>query len=106
MFAGVSGTEVTEKNGEEGNAKTNVLSQFTETEEVQTKRVRLDPQETSQKAASYSSSSTNMLSCNQSQFSQASEQQTSMKSGEKLIIFYKNSGVFFQTYMKKAFCNT
>lgn len=106
MFAGVSGTEVTEKNGEEGNAKTNVLSQFTETEEVQTKRVRLDPQETSQKAASYSSSSTNKLSCNQSQFSQASEQQTSMKSGEKLIIFYKNSGVFFQTHMKKAFCNT
>ncbi|XP_074876083.1 ankyrin repeat domain-containing protein 31 [Buteo buteo] len=84
VFAGVSGTEVTEKNGEEGNAKTNVLSQFTETEEVQTKRVRLDPQETSQKAASYSSSSTNMLSCNQSQFSQASEQQTSMKSESSL----------------------
>ncbi|XP_010581173.1 PREDICTED: putative ankyrin repeat domain-containing protein 31 [Haliaeetus leucocephalus] len=82
VFAGVSGTEVTEKNGEGGNAKTNVLSQFTETE-VQTKRVRLDPQETSQKAASYSSSSTNKLSCNQSQFNQASEQQTSMKSGEK-----------------------
>ncbi|XP_009882606.1 PREDICTED: putative ankyrin repeat domain-containing protein 31 [Charadrius vociferus] len=83
VFAGQSGTEGTEKNGEEGNAKTNVLSQFTETEEVQTKRVRLDPQETSQKAASYSSSSKNKLSPNQSQFSQASEQQTSKKSGEK-----------------------
>ncbi|PKU30961.1 inositol -trisphosphate receptor-interacting 1 [Limosa lapponica baueri] len=38
MFAGVSGTEGTETNGEEGNVKTNVLSQFPETEEVQIKR--------------------------------------------------------------------
>ncbi|XP_009951856.1 PREDICTED: putative ankyrin repeat domain-containing protein 31 [Leptosomus discolor] len=83
LFAGVSGTEGTEKNGEERKAKTNVLSQFTQTEEVQTKRVRLHLQETSQKAASYSSSSKNELSFNQPQFSQASEQQTSKKSGEK-----------------------
>ncbi|XP_009463757.1 PREDICTED: putative ankyrin repeat domain-containing protein 31, partial [Nipponia nippon] len=79
VFAEVSGTEGTEKNGE-GNAKTNVLSQFTETEEVQAKRVRLDPQETRQKSASYSSSSKNKLSSNQLQFSQGSEQQTSKKS--------------------------
>ncbi|XP_009708507.1 PREDICTED: putative ankyrin repeat domain-containing protein 31, partial [Cariama cristata] len=80
VFAGVSGTEGTEKNGEEGNTKTSVLSQFTETEEVQSKRARLDPQETSQKAALYSSISKTKLSSNQSQFSQALEQQTSKKS--------------------------
>ncbi|XP_032842145.2 ankyrin repeat domain-containing protein 31 [Tyto alba] len=79
VFAEVSGTEGTEKN-EEGNAETDVLSQFTETEDVQTKRVRLDPQETSQKAASYSSSSKIKLSSNQSQFNQSSEQQASEKS--------------------------
>nr|XP_009934728.1 PREDICTED: putative ankyrin repeat domain-containing protein 31 [Opisthocomus hoazin] len=82
MFAGVSGTESTEKE-EEGNAKTNMLSQFAETEVVQSKRVRLDPQETSQKAASYSSSSKTKLSSEQTQISQASEQKTSKKSGEK-----------------------
>ncbi|KAK4816533.1 hypothetical protein QYF61_017734 [Mycteria americana] len=81
VCAGVSGTEGTEKNGEGVNAKTNRLSQFTETEVVQTKRARLNLQETSQKAASYSSSSKTKLSSNQSQFSQASEQQTSKKSG-------------------------
>ncbi|XP_009577164.1 PREDICTED: putative ankyrin repeat domain-containing protein 31, partial [Fulmarus glacialis] len=91
VFAGVSGTEGTDKNGEEGNAKTNVLSQFTETEVVQTKRVRLDPQETSQKAASYSCSSKNKLSSNQSQFSQATEQQTSKKSGEKKMKKKRNA---------------
>ncbi|XP_075582548.1 ankyrin repeat domain-containing protein 31 [Pelecanus crispus] len=84
VFAGVSGTECTEKNGEEINAKTNMLSQFMETKEVQTKRVRLEPQEASQKAASCSSSSKNKLSSNQSQFSQASEQQTSKKSESSL----------------------
>ncbi|XP_040976765.1 ankyrin repeat domain-containing protein 31 [Aquila chrysaetos chrysaetos] len=101
VFAGVSGTEGTEKNGEEGNAKTNVLSQFTGTEEVQTKRVRLDLQETSQKAASYSSSSTNKLSCNQSQFSQASEQQTSMKS-ESSLSTRKEAVILHGTYKTRA----
>ncbi|XP_068279471.1 ankyrin repeat domain-containing protein 31 [Nyctibius grandis] len=84
VFAGVSGAEGTEKNEEEGNVKTNMLSQLTETEVVQTKRVKLDPQEIRQKAASYSSSSKNKLSSNQSQFSQASEQQTSKKSESSL----------------------
>ncbi|XP_075382862.1 ankyrin repeat domain-containing protein 31 [Mycteria americana] len=84
VCAGVSGTEGTEKNGEGVNAKTNRLSQFTETEVVQTKRARLNLQETSQKAASYSSSSKTKLSSNQSQFSQASEQQTSKKSESSL----------------------
>lgn len=92
MFVGVSGTEGAEKK-EEGNAKTNVLSQFTETE-VQTKRVRLDPQETSLKAALYASSSKNKLSSNQSQLSQASERQTSKKSGENLIYFIKTVEFF------------
>lgn len=93
VLAGVSGTDGTEET-REGNAKTSMLAEFTETEVVQTKRVRLRSQETSQKAASFSSSSENKLSSNQSQFSQASEQQTSKKSGEKLI-FYKNIGVLF-----------
>ncbi|XP_074668137.1 ankyrin repeat domain-containing protein 31 [Strix aluco] len=80
VFDGVNGTEGTEKNGEERNAKTNVLSQFTETEYLQMEGVGLDPQEPSQKAASCSSSNKIKLSSNQSQFSQASEQQTSKKS--------------------------
>lgn len=48
------------------------------------------PKKTSQKAnaASYSSSSNNKVSSDQSQLGQASKQQTSKKSGEKLI-FYK-----------------
>ncbi|XP_040434994.1 ankyrin repeat domain-containing protein 31 isoform X3 [Falco naumanni] len=79
VFSGVSGTEGTEENGEEGNAKTSMLSQFTETE-VHAKRVRLDPWETSRKAASYSSSSKNKSSSDQSQFSQASEPQKSKQS--------------------------
>ncbi|KAM6033315.1 ankyrin repeat domain-containing protein 31 [Chlamydotis macqueenii] len=83
VFAGVSGTEGKEKN-REGNAKTSMLSQFAETEEVRTKRVRLDPQETNQKAASYSSNSKTKLSSNQSQASQASEKQTSKKSESSL----------------------
>ncbi|XP_055554414.1 ankyrin repeat domain-containing protein 31 isoform X1 [Falco cherrug] len=78
VFSGVSGTEGTEENGE-GNAKTSMLSQFTETE-VHAKRVRLDPWETSQRAASYSSSSKNKSSSDQSQFSQASEPQKSKQS--------------------------
>ncbi|KAM6104739.1 LOW QUALITY PROTEIN: ankyrin repeat domain-containing protein 31 [Pterocles gutturalis] len=80
VFAGVSGTEDTEKNEEERNSKTNVLSQFTETEVIQTKRIRLHPQETSQKAALYSSSSKTRFSSSCSQFSRAAEQQTSQKS--------------------------
>ncbi|XP_051498854.1 ankyrin repeat domain-containing protein 31 [Apus apus] len=79
VLAGVSGIESPEKNGE-GNTHIHLLSQFTETEEVQTKRARLDPQETSQKAASYSSSNEAKLSSNPSQFSQASEQETSKES--------------------------
>ncbi|XP_037229003.1 ankyrin repeat domain-containing protein 31 isoform X3 [Falco rusticolus] len=78
VFSGGSGTEGTEENGE-GNAKTSMLSQFTETE-VHAKRVRLDPWETSQRAASYSSSSKNKSSSDQSQFSQASEPQKSKQS--------------------------
>jgi len=101
VFAGVSGTESTEKE-EEGNAKTNMLSQFAETEVVQSKRVRLDPQETSQKAASYSSSSKTKLSSEQTQISQASEQKTSKKSGEKLM-FCKNGGGLFPDICKKDF---
>nr|XP_021147902.1 putative ankyrin repeat domain-containing protein 31 isoform X2 [Columba livia] len=83
VLAGVSGTDGTEET-REGNAKTNVLAEFTETEVAQTKRVRLCSQETSQKAASFSSSSKNKLSSNQSQFGQASEQQTSKKSESSL----------------------
>lgn len=105
MFARVSGTKGSEKNGDKVNAKISMLSEFTETG-IQSKRVRLDPQETNKKAASYSNSSKTNLSSKESQFSQAAEHQTSKKSGEKLIIFCKNSGGFFQTYMKKAFCNT
>ncbi|XP_054033753.1 ankyrin repeat domain-containing protein 31 [Dryobates pubescens] len=78
VFAGVSGMECTEKNGVR-NAETNVFSQFTETE-VQTKKAGLDLQKTSQQAASYSSGSENKLSCDQTQFNQPSEQQTSKKS--------------------------
>ncbi|XP_026722281.1 putative ankyrin repeat domain-containing protein 31 [Athene cunicularia] len=80
VFGGGGGTEGTEKNGEEGDAKSSVLSQFTETEYIQTEGVRLDSQELSQKAASCSSSNKIKLSSNQSQFSQATEQQTSKKS--------------------------
>ncbi|XP_064903406.1 ankyrin repeat domain-containing protein 31 isoform X2 [Columba livia] len=83
VLAGVSGTDGTEET-REGNAKTSVLAEFTETEVAQTKRVRLCSQETSQKAASFSSSSKNKLSSNQSQFGQASEQQTSKKSESSL----------------------
>lgn len=104
MFAQVSGTKGSEKNGDKVNAKISMLSEFTETG-TQNKRIRLDPQETNKKAASYSSSSKTNLSSKLSRLSQASEQQTSKKSGEKLIILYKNSGGFFQTYMKKAICN-
>ncbi|XP_067171573.1 ankyrin repeat domain-containing protein 31 [Apteryx mantelli] len=84
VFAEITQTEGTEKNKEERNAKSNVLSQFTETEAIQTKRVKLDPQETSQKTDLCSSSSKSKLSLNQSQFSQGSKQQTSKKSGERL----------------------
>uniref|UniRef100_A0A8B9B8G2 Uncharacterized protein n=1 Tax=Anser brachyrhynchus TaxID=132585 RepID=A0A8B9B8G2_9AVES len=79
-FAGMNGIEGTEEN-EEGSGKSNVFSQFTEAEEIQTKRMRLDLQETSQKRDLCSSSSKYKLSSNQSQFNQASEQQTSKKSG-------------------------
>lgn len=102
VFAGVSGTGGTEKNGEEGNAKTNGLSQLTKIES-QTKRARLDPQETSQKTALYNSSSKLKLSSDQSQFSQASKQQTSMESGEKLIMLCKNSEVFFPDIHEEGF---
>ncbi|XP_030323322.1 ankyrin repeat domain-containing protein 31 [Calypte anna] len=84
VFAGESGTEGTGKNGKEGIAKTNVLSQFTETEELQSKRVRLDHQETSQKAASYPSGNKTKLLSKPSEFSQTSEQQTSKKSESSL----------------------
>ncbi|XP_068783564.1 ankyrin repeat domain-containing protein 31-like [Struthio camelus] len=80
VFAEISGTEGTEKNEEERNAKSDVLSQFTETEAVQTKRVKLDPQETRQKTDLCSRSSKSKLSLNQSQFSQRSKGQTSKKS--------------------------
>ncbi|XP_064357040.1 ankyrin repeat domain-containing protein 31-like [Dromaius novaehollandiae] len=80
VFAEITGTEVTEKNEEERNAKGDVLSQFTETEAIQTKRVKLDPQETSQKTDLCSSSGKSKLSLNQSHFSQGSKQQTSKKS--------------------------
>ncbi|XP_065512481.1 ankyrin repeat domain-containing protein 31 [Caloenas nicobarica] len=84
VFAEVTGTEGAEETGEEGNGKTNMLADFIETEVVQTKRVRLHSQETSQKAASFSTSSKNKLSSNQSQFSQASEQQASKKTESSL----------------------
>ncbi|XP_063175652.1 ankyrin repeat domain-containing protein 31 [Chroicocephalus ridibundus] len=100
VFAAVTGTEGTEKNGEGGNAETNMLSQFTETE-VQTKRVRLHPQETSQKAASYSNSSKNKLSSNQLQFSQAAEQQTSKK-GEPSVSTRKEAVILHNTYNTRA----
>ncbi|XP_037229002.1 ankyrin repeat domain-containing protein 31 isoform X2 [Falco rusticolus] len=90
VFSGGSGTEGTEENGE-GNAKTSMLSQFTETE-VHAKRVRLDPWETSQRAASYSSSSKNKSSSDQSQFSQASEPQKSKQSGWTAIHEASNGG--------------
>ncbi|XP_030368277.1 ankyrin repeat domain-containing protein 31 isoform X2 [Strigops habroptila] len=80
VFALVSRTKGSENNGDKVNAKINVLSELTETE-VQSKRIRLDPQETNRKAASYSSSSKTNLSSRQSQFSQASGQQTFKKSG-------------------------
>lgn len=86
-FAGMNGIEDIEEN-EEGSRKRNVFSQLTEAEEIQTKKMRLDLQETSQKTDLCSSSSKYKLSSNQSQFNQASEQLTSKKSGERLIIFY------------------
>ncbi|XP_035165463.1 ankyrin repeat domain-containing protein 31 [Oxyura jamaicensis] len=76
-FAGMNGIESTE----EGSRKSNVFSQFTEAEEIQTKRMRLDLQETRQKTDLCSTSSKYKLSSSQSQFNQASEQQTSKKSG-------------------------
>ncbi|XP_040512013.1 ankyrin repeat domain-containing protein 31 isoform X5 [Gallus gallus] len=79
-FAGVGGTEGTEKN-KEGSGKSNVLLQFSEVE-VQTKRLRLDPQETRQKTDLCSSVSQNKLSSTRSKFNQASAQQTSKKSVE------------------------
>ncbi|KAM9167371.1 ankyrin repeat domain-containing protein 31 [Mergus octosetaceus] len=79
-FAGINGIEDTEEN-EEGNRTSNVFSQLTEAEEIQTKKMRLDLQETSQKTDLRSSSSKYKLSSNQSQFNQASEQLTSKKSG-------------------------
>lgn len=104
-FAGVGGTEGTEKN-KEGSGKSNVLLQFSEVE-VQTKRLRLDPQETRQKTDLCSSVRQNKLSSTRSKFNQASAQQTSKKSGKKLTIFCKNSVVFIsQTYRRKASCNT
>ncbi|XP_074022434.1 ankyrin repeat domain-containing protein 31 [Numenius arquata] len=101
VFAGVSGTEGTEKNGEEGNAMTNMLSQFTETEVVQAKRVRLHPPETSQKAASYSNSKKTRLPSNQSQCSQASEQQTPQKS-ESSLSTRKEDVILHDTYNTRA----
>uniref|UniRef100_A0A8C3BQ84 Ankyrin repeat domain-containing protein 31 n=1 Tax=Cairina moschata TaxID=8855 RepID=A0A8C3BQ84_CAIMO len=79
-FAGMNGIEDIEEN-EEGSRKRNVFSQLTEAEEIQTKKMRLDLQETSQKTDLCSSSSKYKLSSNQSQFNQASEQLTSKKSG-------------------------
>lgn len=99
MFARVSGTGGTEKNGEEGNAKTNGLIEI----EGQTKRARLDLQETSKKPALYNSNSKTKLSSDQSQFSQAPEQQTSMIPGEKLIILCKNSEGFFPDIHEEGF---
>eukprot|EP00075_Anas_platyrhynchos_P012616 XP_027301869.1 putative ankyrin repeat domain-containing protein 31 isoform X5 [Anas platyrhynchos] len=78
---GFAGIEDIEEN-EEGSRKSNVFSQLTEAEEIQTKKMRLDLQETSQKTDLCSSSSKYKLSSNQSQFNQASEQLTSKKSGE------------------------
>ncbi|XP_068522716.1 ankyrin repeat domain-containing protein 31 [Anas acuta] len=77
-FAGIEDIE----ENEEGSRKSNVFSQLTEAEEIQTKKMRLDLQETSQKTDLCSSSSKYKLSSNQSQFNQASEQLTSKKSGE------------------------
>ncbi|XP_008941601.1 PREDICTED: putative ankyrin repeat domain-containing protein 31, partial [Merops nubicus] len=90
VYVGVGVAEGTEKNREEGNKKTNVLSQFTEKEVVQTKRLRLDPQETSQKAASYSSSHKTKISSDQSQFSQASEQKTAEKAAGRKMKYKRN----------------
>ncbi|XP_061331696.1 ankyrin repeat domain-containing protein 31 [Pezoporus flaviventris] len=80
VFAQMSGTKGSEKNGDKVNAKISMLLEFTETG-IQSKRIRLDPRETNKKAASYSSSSKTNLSSKQSQFSQAAEPQTSKKSG-------------------------
>ncbi|XP_061225532.1 ankyrin repeat domain-containing protein 31 [Neopsephotus bourkii] len=80
VFARISGTKGSEKNGDKVNAKISMLLEFTETG-IQSKRIRLDPQETNKKATSYSNSSKKNLSSKQSQFSQAAEQQTSKKSG-------------------------
>ncbi|XP_065520156.1 ankyrin repeat domain-containing protein 31 [Lathamus discolor] len=80
VFAQISGTKGSEKNGDKVNAKISMLLEFTETG-IQRKRIRLDPQETNKKAASYSSSSKTDLSSKQSRFSQGADQQTSKKSG-------------------------
>ncbi|KAM6230010.1 ankyrin repeat domain-containing protein 31 [Porphyrio hochstetteri] len=97
MSAGVSGTEGTEKNGE-GNAKT---SEFTETKEVRTKRLRLDPQETRQEVALCSSSGKTKLSSNQSQFSQASKQQTS-KTSESFLSTGKKAVTLHGTFTTRS----
>ncbi|XP_069737250.1 ankyrin repeat domain-containing protein 31 [Phaenicophaeus curvirostris] len=99
VFAGISGTEGTEINGEEGNAETNTLSQFTETE-VQTKRVRL-LLKASQKAASYRSSSKGNLLSNQSQCSQASKWQMSKKSETVILCGTCNTGPWRKKKMKR-----
>ncbi|XP_015704291.1 ankyrin repeat domain-containing protein 31 isoform X3 [Coturnix japonica] len=79
-FAGMGGTEGTEKN-KEGGGKNIVLMQFSEVA-VQTKRLRLDPQETRQKTDLCSGVRKNKLSSTRSKFNQASAQQTSKKPGE------------------------
>ncbi|XP_021235814.1 putative ankyrin repeat domain-containing protein 31 [Numida meleagris] len=88
-FAGMDGTEGTEKN-KERSAKSNMLLQFTEVE-VQTKRIRLDPQETRQKTDLCSSIRKNKLSSTCSKFNQASAQQTSKKSAETKTRKKKNA---------------
>ncbi|KAM8984717.1 ankyrin repeat domain-containing protein 31 [Ara ararauna] len=90
VLAGISGTKGSEKNGNKVNAKISMLSDFTETG-IQSKRIRLDSQETNRKAASYSSSSKTNLSSKPSRFSQAAEQQTSKKSGAERKVTNKRT---------------
>lgn len=95
-FAGMGGTEGTE-NHKEGSEKSNVLLQFSEGE-VQVKRLRLDPQEAREKTDLCFSVRKNKLLSTRSKFNQPSAEQTTKKSGKKLI-FCKNSVVFIsQTY--------
>ncbi|XP_031413123.1 BCL-6 corepressor [Meleagris gallopavo] len=79
-FAGMGGTEGTEKN-KEGSEKSNLLLQFSEGE-VQVKRLRLDPQETRQKTDLCCSVRIKKLSSTHSKFNQGSAEQTIKKSVE------------------------